>query len=90
MGQITVMTGPERRRQWRDEERLQILAEAFAPGACVADVARRRRAIPQAEKQECRRVAATAASSTPAAPPPPLQNPLVHQSLSATTRPISD
>ena len=42
MGQITVMTGPERRRQWRDEERLQILAEAFAPGACVADVARRR------------------------------------------------
>ena len=42
MGQITVMTGPERRRRWRDEERLQILAEAFAPGACVADVARRR------------------------------------------------
>lgn len=42
MGQITVMTGPERRRRWRDEERFQILAEAFAPGACVADVARRR------------------------------------------------
>ena len=41
MGQITVMTGPERRRRWRDEERFQILAEAFAPGACVADVARR-------------------------------------------------
>ncbi len=41
MGQITVMTGPERRRRWRDEERFQILADAFAPGACVADVARR-------------------------------------------------
>jgi transposase len=42
MGQITVMTGPERRRRWSEEERLEILAEAFAPGACVADVSRRR------------------------------------------------
>jgi len=41
MRQITVMHGPERRRRWTDEERLQILAEAAAPGACVADVARR-------------------------------------------------
>lgn len=41
MRQITVMSGPERLRRWTDEERLQILAEAAAPGACVADVARR-------------------------------------------------
>lgn len=41
MGQITVFSGPERRRRWNDEERLQILTEAFAPGACVAEVARR-------------------------------------------------
>jgi transposase len=41
MGQVTVFTGPERRRRWSDEERLQILAEAFSPGACVADVCRR-------------------------------------------------
>lgn len=40
MRQITVMHGPERRRRWNDQERLRILAEAFAPGACVADVAR--------------------------------------------------
>lgn len=40
MRQITVMHGPERRRRWTDEERLRILAEAAAPGACVADVAR--------------------------------------------------
>ena len=40
MREITVMTGPERRRRWTDEQRLQILAEACAPGACVADVAR--------------------------------------------------
>ncbi|GGD56277.1 IS66-like element accessory protein TnpA [Croceicoccus mobilis] len=41
MGQVTVFSGPERRRRWSDEERLQILSEAFAPGACVAQVCRR-------------------------------------------------
>ncbi|NML96227.1 transposase [Novosphingobium sp. TW-4] len=41
MGQITVFSGPERRRRWNDDERLQILTEAFPPGACVAEVARR-------------------------------------------------
>ncbi|MHA0320190.1 IS66-like element accessory protein TnpA [Sphingomonas melonis] len=41
MGQITVFSGPERRRRWSDEERLRILTEAFSPGACVAEVARR-------------------------------------------------
>jgi hypothetical protein len=33
MGQTTVFSGPERRRHWSDEQRLQILTEAFAPGA---------------------------------------------------------
>ena len=42
MGQVTVYSGPERRRRWADAERLSIMEEAFAPGACVADVARRR------------------------------------------------
>ena len=41
MGQVTVFPGPERRRRWSDEERLRIVAEAFAPGARVADVCRR-------------------------------------------------
>ncbi|WP_380872336.1 hypothetical protein ACFB49_32830 [Sphingomonas sp. DBB INV C78] len=41
MGQITVFSGPERRRRWSDEERLDILREAFAPGARVAEVCRR-------------------------------------------------
>jgi len=40
VGRITVYGGPERRRRWSDEERLVILAEAFAPGSCVARVAR--------------------------------------------------
>ncbi len=41
MGQITVYSGPERRRRWSDEQRLQILSEAFAPGVSPTDVARR-------------------------------------------------
>lgn len=41
MGQMTVFSGPERRRWWSDEERLQILADAFAPGARVADACHR-------------------------------------------------
>jgi transposase len=41
MGQITVFSGPERRRRWSDEQRLQILTEAFALGACPTAVARR-------------------------------------------------
>ncbi|WP_430386352.1 IS66 family insertion sequence element accessory protein TnpB [Blastomonas fulva] len=41
MGQVTVFSGPERCRRWSDEERLRIVAEAFAPGARVADVCRR-------------------------------------------------
>lgn len=41
MGQVTVLPGPERRRRWGEAQRLQILAEAFSPGACAAQVARR-------------------------------------------------
>jgi transposase len=41
MGQVTLLTGPERRRRWSEDERLQILQEAFSPGACVTHVARR-------------------------------------------------
>ena len=33
--------GPERRRRWRPEEKLAVVAEAFAPGATVTDVSRR-------------------------------------------------
>jgi len=41
MRRIDVMSGPERRRRWGDEEKRAIVAAAFAPGAIVADVARR-------------------------------------------------
>jgi transposase len=41
MPQMTLLTGPERRRRWHEEDRCRILAAAFSPGAVVADVARR-------------------------------------------------
>ena len=40
MAQVTVMTGPQRRRRWSDAERVEILEAVFSPGAVVADVAR--------------------------------------------------
>jgi len=40
MGQISVLTGPERRRRWSEDDRSRIVSEAFAPGSCVAQVAR--------------------------------------------------
>ena len=42
MAHSILLTGPDRRRTWSDHERREILAEAFAPGAIVAAVARRR------------------------------------------------
>lgn len=41
MTQVTVLTGARRHRDWSDEDRLEILREAFSPGACVTHVARR-------------------------------------------------
>jgi transposase len=41
------VTGVVRRRHWTDEEKGRIVAEAVAPGAVIADVARRHDLIPQ-------------------------------------------
>jgi transposase len=35
------ITGPERRRSWSEEQKRAIVSAAFAPGAVVADIARR-------------------------------------------------
>ena len=40
MARITLLTGPERRRRWSDDERRRILVAAFTPGAVVATVSR--------------------------------------------------
>ena len=41
MSQITVISGPERRRVWTDEQKRQLVAAIAAPGANVAEIARR-------------------------------------------------
>jgi len=41
MGQITLITGGERRRRWSEEDRSRILSEVAEPGAVIADIARR-------------------------------------------------
>jgi transposase len=46
MSRIEVLSGPERRRRWSAEQKRSIVAEAFAPGASVCDVARRRDVVP--------------------------------------------
>jgi len=40
MSQMTLMTGPERRRRWSQHDRQRILSAAFSSGAVVADIAR--------------------------------------------------
>ncbi len=40
---MEIITGVERQRRWRREDKLRIVAELEQPGACFADVARKRR-----------------------------------------------
>lgn len=35
-----IVVGPERRRRWTEDQKLSILAAAFAPGAIASEVAR--------------------------------------------------
>jgi len=41
MAQVTLISGPERRRRWSSQDRARILSAIEAPGAVVAEVARR-------------------------------------------------
>jgi transposase len=41
MARVEVITGPERRRRWSEDEKRAIVAESLAPGASVSEVARR-------------------------------------------------
>ena len=41
MARVEVITGPERRRRWSDEQKRAIVAESLAPGAVVTEIARR-------------------------------------------------
>jgi len=46
MSKIEVLSGPERRRRWSAAQKQSIVAEAFAPGASVCEVARRMDVVP--------------------------------------------
>jgi transposase len=41
MARVEVITGIERRRRWSEDQKREIVAAAFAPGAVVSTVARR-------------------------------------------------
>lgn len=41
-GRVEIITGPERRRRWSDEEKLQLVSEACQAGNSVSQVARQR------------------------------------------------
>jgi transposase len=46
-GRVDIQIGPGRRRRWSDEVKGRIVAESFAPGAVVSEVARRHDISPQ-------------------------------------------
>jgi transposase len=41
MGQVTVITGAERRRMWSEEQKQALVEAACIPGAIVTEIARR-------------------------------------------------
>lgn len=41
MARVEVLTGPERRRRWSEEQKRAIVVASLAPGAVVSEVARR-------------------------------------------------
>jgi transposase len=41
MARVEIITSVERRRRWSEEQKRAIVAESFAPGAVVSEVARR-------------------------------------------------
>ena len=44
---VEVITGPERRRDWPDAEKIAIVAQALEPGVNVSEIARRHDLNPQ-------------------------------------------
>jgi transposase len=46
MAKVEVITGPERRRRWTEEQKRAIVAETMGPGAVIAEVARRAEIVP--------------------------------------------
>lgn len=47
MARVEVITGPERRRRWSEEQKRAIVAASLAPGAVVNELARRADVVPR-------------------------------------------
>ena len=56
-----MLSSPERRRRWSAEQKRSIVAEAFAPGASVYEVARRADVVPSLIYRWRRELRSTAA-----------------------------
>ena len=61
MTQIEVLSSPERRRRWSTQQKRSIVAQAFAPGASVCEVARRADVVPSLIYRWRRELRSTAA-----------------------------
>jgi transposase len=64
---VEILTGPVRRRRWSAEEKARIVEESLAPGARVAEVARRWQVCSQ-QVFTWRRAAYRAAQTAPTVP----------------------
>ena len=77
MARFEVISGIERRRRWSEEQKRAIVAESFAPGAVVSEVARRADVSPgqiYRWRQELRAAVAGFAPLLIAAPDNPTSN----------------
>ena len=46
-GRVEIRSGVGRRRRWSEEDKRRIVAESYAPGAVVSEIARRHEISPQ-------------------------------------------
>src|SRR5438105_4448605 len=83
---IGILTGSDRRRRWSAEEKARIVEETLAPGARVAEVARRWQLCPQ-QVFAWRREAREAIAETPATPGVSGFVPIVAQDAAAAIAP---
>lgn len=71
---IELITGPERRRRWSENDKARIVVESFSPGAIVSEVARRNGLSPQqlfAWRREARALLRDGDDADPATAPQP-------------------
>src|SRR5260370_16794395 len=69
-GRVDIQVGAGHRRRWSDEVKGRIVAESYAPGAVVSEVARRHGISPQ-HLFVWRKAARTGVLSLPPHQPPP-------------------